>query len=311
MLLFNYFIKRCLSAIPVIIGVVLVVFILTTIVPGDPAVLMQGQRGDPETIAKIREDMGLNDPLPVQLFNFYKSVFTLNLGRSYNTNMTVVKAIGTRLPWTAALAGTAMVFAIIFGILAGIVSATKQYSIFDYLAMFISLLGISSPSFFVGIVCILIFISKWRIIPGTGTGDRIFSIYIILPAVTLGYRLLALIARLTRSTMLEVIRQDYITTARAKGLRESVTIFKHALKNALIPVVTVIGLQTASILGGVAITETIFSWPGIGRLAVDSIIRRDFPMIRGVVLFLALVFVFVNILVDLSYSILDPRIRYD
>ncbi|AZR73702.1 peptide ABC transporter permease [Anoxybacter fermentans] len=310
--MFTYLIRRLLGAIPVILGVILVVFILTTIIPGDPALIMSGQRGDPETIERIREEMGLNDPLHIQLLNFYKSVLTGNLGRSYVNNMTVLEAIGQRLPYTAALAFVAMSIAIIFGILAGVISATKQYSVFDYFAMIFSLLGISAPSFFVGIVCILVFIVWLRWIPGTGTGNGgIFSIYIILPAVTLGYRLLALIARLTRSTMLEVIRQDYITTARAKGVRETIVIFKHALKNALIPVVTIVGLQTASVLGGVIVTEQIFSWPGIGRLSINAVIRRDFPVIRGVVLFMALTFVVVNILVDLSYGFLDPRIRYD
>lgn len=302
--------KRFLGAIPVILGVILAVFILTTIVPGDPALIMQGQRGDPETIEKIRDEMGLNDPIHVQLLDFYKSVFTFNLGRSYRNNMTVVQAIGQRLPYTAALAFLAMGIAIILGLLAGIISATKQYTIYDYSVMVLSLLGISAPSFFVGILCILFFIVKLRWIPGTGTGNGEW-IYIILPAVSLSLRLLAIIARLTRSSMLEIIRQDYITTARAKGLRETVVIFKHALKNALIPVVTIIGLQTAEILGGVVITERMFGWPGIGRLSINAVTMRDFPVIRGVVLFMAMTFVLVNILVDVSYSFLDPRIRYD
>ncbi|MCK4260386.1 MAG: ABC transporter permease [Halanaerobiales bacterium] len=305
--------RRLLGTIPVLLGVILVVFILTTIVPGDPALLMQGQRGDPETIEKIREDMGLNDPLHIQLFNFYKAVLTGNLGRSYVNNMTVVQSLRERLPYTFVLGMLAMIIAIIFGVLAGIISATKQYSAWDYIAMFVSLLGISAPAFFVGILCILIFISGLRWIPGTGTGpsSKIFTVFLILPAVSLGLRPLALIARLTRSTLLEVIHQDYVTTARAKGLKESVVIFKHALKNAMIPVVTIVGLQTASILGGVVLTERVFSWPGIGRLSINAVTRRDFPMIRGVVLFMALIFVFANILVDISYGFLDPRIRYD
>lgn len=302
--------KRLLGAIPVILGVILAVFILTTIVPGDPALIMQGQRGDPETIEKIRNEMGLNDPIHVQLLSFYKSVFTFDLGRSYRNNMTVVQAIGGRLPYTAALAFLAMTIAIILGLLAGIISATKRYTIYDYVVMVLSLLGISSPAFFVGILCILFFIVELRWIPGTGTGNGEW-VYIILPAVTLSLRLLAIIARLTRSSMLEIIRQDYITTARAKGLRETVVIFKHALKNALIPVVTIIGLQTAEIMGGVVITERMFGWPGIGRLSINAVTMRDFPVIRGVVLFMAMTFVVVNILVDISYSFLDPRIRYD
>lgn len=306
----TYLLRRLLGIIPVVLGVILVVFVLTTIVPGDPVLIMQGQRGDPETIERIRNDMGLNDPIHIQLFNFYKAVFTFNLGRSYVNNMTVVRSIAERLPYTAALAFLAMMIATVFGILAGIISATKQYSIYDYSVMLLSLLGISAPSFFVGIVCILVFVTWLRWIPGVGTGDGSW-IYIILPATTLGLRLLALIARLTRSSMLEVIRQDYITTARAKGLREMVIIFKHALKNAMIPVITIIGLQTAEVLGGVIITERMFGWPGIGRLSINAVSRRDFPVIRGVVLFMALTFIAANILVDISYGFLDPRIRYD
>lgn len=306
----QYAVRRLLEAIPVLLGVILVVFILTTIVPGDPALILSGQRGDTETLERIRDDMGLNDPLHVQLFNFYKSVFTLNLGRSYTNNMTVVQAIGERLPYTISLALLAMAIAVILGVLVGIISATKQYSVWDNIVMVLSLLGISAPAFFVGILCILIFIARLRWIPGTGTGNGEL-IYLILPAVTLGLRPLALIGRLTRSSLLEVIRQDYITTARAKGLRETVVIFKHALKNSLIPVVTIIGLQTAEILGGVVITERVFGWPGIGRLSIAAVTRRDFPVIRGVVLFMALVFVIANVAVDLSYGLLDPRIRYD
>lgn len=308
--MFSYTLRRLLGAIPVVLGVILVVFILTTIVPGDPALILSGQRGDPATIERIRDEMGLNDPLHIQLFDFYKSVFTMKLGRSYTNNMSVVQAIGERLPYTIKLALLAMVISVTLGVLVGIVSATKQYTIWDYIVMVLSLLGISAPAFFVGIVCILVFIVWLRWIPGTGTGNGEF-IYIVLPAVTLGLRPLALIGRLTRSSLLEVIRQDYITTARAKGLKESVVVFKHALKNSLIPVVTIIGLQTAEILGGVVLTETVFSWPGIGRLSIHAVTRRDFPIIRAVVLFMALVFVFANLIVDLSYGFLDPRIRYD
>ncbi len=306
----TYILRRLLGAIPVVIGVILVVFILTTIVPGDPALIMQGQRGDPQTIERIRNEMGLNDPLHIQLLNFYKSVFTFNLGRSYTNNMTVVQAIMERLPYTFGLAFLAMLFAVIFGVLFGIISATKQYSSYDYIVMVISLLGISAPAFFVGIICILVFIVWLRWIPGTGTGNGEL-VYVILPAVTLGARLLALIARLTRSAMLEVIRQDYITTARAKGLPDLIVVFKHALKNAMIPVVTIIGLQTAEVMGGVIITERIFGWPGVGRLSINAVTRRDFPVIRGVVLFMALIFILANILVDISYGFFDPRIRYD
>lgn len=306
----NYIIRRGLGTIPILIGVVLVVFILTTIVPGDPARIMMGQRGDPDTIKMIREEMGLDKPIPVQLVKFYKDVFTLNLGRSYRNNMTVMEAIKIRLPVTAKLAFGGMTIAVIFGMFLGILSSTHQYTYLDYGSMIFALLGMSSPVYFVGLLSVLLFANYLGWIPGTGLGDGQF-IYFVLPIIVLGVRPMALITRLTRSTMLEVIHQDYVTTARSKGLRERTVIYKHALKNALIPVVTIIGLQTASLLSGVILTETIFSLPGLGRLAVQSVINRDFPIIRGIVLFMALIFVVANLLVDLSYGLFDPRIRYE
>lgn len=306
----NYIIRRTLSTIPIIIGVVLVVFILTTIVPGDPARIMMGQRGDPDTIKMIREEMGLDKPIPVQLMNFYKDVFTFDLGRSYRNNMTVIQSIRIRLPVTAKLAFGGMAIAVVFGMFLGILSSTHQYTYIDYSSMIFALLGMSSPVYFVGLLSVLLFANYLGWIPGTGLGDGQF-IYFVLPIVVLGVRPMALITRLTRSTMLEVIHQDYVTTARSKGLKERTVIYKHALKNALIPVVTIIGLQTASLLSGVILTETIFSLPGLGRLAVQSVINRDFPIIRGIVLFMALVFVVANLLVDLSYGLFDPRIRYE
>jgi len=308
--MFAYLVRRLLATIPVIIGVVLVVFILTTIVPGDPARIMMGQRGDPETIELIREEMGLNNSIPVQLINFYKDVFTFDLGRSYRNNMTVVQAILIRLPVTAKLAIGAMIIAVIFGVSLGIFSATHQYKFSDYLSMFFSLIGMSAPVYFIGLLLVLLFATHLGWIPGTGLGDGEW-IYYLLPIVTLGVRPMALIVRLTRSTMLEVIHQDYIVTARAKGLKEKIIIYKHALKNALIPVVTIIGLQTAALLSGVILTETIYSLPGLGRLSIQAVINRDFPIIRGVVLFMAFIFVFANLLVDLSYGFFDPRIRYE
>lgn len=306
----NYIIRRTLSTIPIIIGVVLVVFILTTIVPGDPARIMMGQRGDPETIKMIRQEMGLDKPIPVQLVNFYKDVFTFDLGRSYRNNMTVIQSIRIRLPVTAKLAFGGMAIAVVIGMFLGILSSTHQYTYIDYSSMIFALLGMSSPVYFVGLLSVLLFANYLGWIPGTGLGDGEF-IYFVLPIIVLGVRPMALITRLTRSTMLEVIHQDYVTTARSKGLKERTVIYKHALKNALIPVVTIIGLQTASLLSGVILTETIFSLPGLGRLAVQSVINRDFPIIRGIVLFMALVFVVANLLVDLSYGLFDPRIRYE
>lgn len=306
----NYMIRRLIGAIPVLIGVIAVVFILTTIVPGDPARIMMGQRGNPETIARIRHEMGLDKPRIVQFTDFMKNAVTLNLGISYRNNMPVMQALAVRMPVTFKLAFFAILVAIIVGIPLGIISAVKQYSWFDYGAMLFAILGISAPVFWVALLSVVLFCVKLGWIPGTGTGDGEL-IYYVLPSIVLGLRPGALIARLTRSSMLEIVRQDYIRTARAKGLSEKVVIFRHALRNALIPVVTIIGIEIASLLSGVVITEQTFSLPGLGRLSVEALINRDFPVIRGVVLFMAFIFVLANLIVDLSYPLFDPRIKYD
>lgn len=306
----RYVIRRLVGAVPVFIGVIVVVFILTTIVPGDPARIMAGQAGKPETIAKVRQEMGLDDPIPVQMWNFFKSAVTFDLGRSYRNNMDVNQAIWSRFPATVKLGLVGMIIAIVLGMTFGIISAVKQYSLMDYASMFVALLGISAPSFWVGLLLIYLFAVTLRWIPGTGTGDGEF-VYLILPAITLGIRPAALIARMTRSSMLEVIRQDYIRTAWAKGLGARTVVLKHALKNAMIPVVTIIGVETASLLSGVVLIESVFQWPGVGRLFVEALTYRDFPIIRGEVLFLAGLFILANLIVDMSYALFDPRIRYD
>lgn len=306
----NYIIRRLIGAIPVVIGVIAVVFILTTIVPGDPARIMVGQRGNPETIAKIRHEMGLDLPLPVQFLNFMKNVATFDLGKSYRNNMTVVDALVSRMPVTMKLAFFSMMVAVLVGVPLGVISAVKQYSWFDYGAMFIAILGISAPVFWAALLAVVLFCVKLGWIPGTGIGNGEL-IYYILPSLVLGIRPGALIARLTRSSMLEIVRQDYIRTARAKGVAERVVVMKHAMRNALIPVITIIGIETAGLLSGVVVTEQIFSLPGLGRLSVEALTNRDFPVIRGVVLFMALLFVIANLLVDLSYPLFDPRIKYD
>ena len=223
--------------------------------------------------------------------------------------MTVVQALALRMPVTFKLA-FAMLVAVLVGVPLGIISAVKQYSWFDYGAMLFAILGISAPVFWVALLSVVLFCVKLGWIPGTGTGDGEL-IYYVLPSIVLGLRPGALIARLTRSSMLEIVRQDYIRTARAKGLSEKVVIFRHALRNALIPVVTIIGIEIASLLSGVVITEQTFSLPGLGRLSVEALINRDFPVIRGVVLFMAFIFVLANLIVDLSYPLFDPRIKYD
>lgn len=308
--MFSYIVRKMLYAVPVIWGVVTIVFILMTIVPGDPARLMMGQRGDPETLARIRADLGLDLPIHKQYTRFLKDLVRGDLGVSYRNNEKVVDALMTRFGATLKLAFWAMVLAALLGILAGVVSAVKQYSIFDYSAMFIAISGISAPVFWVGLLLLLVFAYTLHLVPGVGYVPGDWR-YFILPVITLGVRPAALIARLTRSCMLEVLTQDYIRTARAKGLRERIVIMRHALKNALIPVVTIIGTQVAELLSGAVLTETIFAWPGVGRLAVEALIARDFPMIRGTVIFMAVIFLVANLIVDISYGFIDPRIRYD
>ncbi len=309
-MMFAYILRRLLYTIPVLWGVVTVVFILMAVVPGDPARLMMGQRGDPQTLAKIRADLGLDLPLHQQYVRFLKDVARGDFGKSYRNNEQVTTAILDRLGATFRLAAWAMVLATLVGVVAGIISAVKQYSLFDYTAMFIAISGVSAPVFWVGLLLLLVFAYGFHLVPGVGYGDGSWQ-YLILPVITLGVRPAALIARLTRSCMLEVLNQDYVRTARAKGLAERVVVGRHALKNALIPVVTIVGTQISLLLSGAVLTETIFAWPGIGRLAVEALVARDFPMIRGTVISMALIFLLVNILVDISYGLIDPRVRYD
>lgn len=305
-----YIVRRILSTIPVVAGVIAVVFILSTIVPGDPARIMVGQRGTPEQIEKIRKDMGLDDPLLVQFGSFFRQAITLNFGRSYRNNMPVTKAIAMRIPPTARLAGASLVVALLIGLVGGILSAVRQYSLTDYGSMFLAVLGMSAPTFFVGFLLILVFCVYLRWIPGTGyVGGSL--LYLILPAITLGAHPAALIARMTRSSMLDTIRQDYVRTARAKGLSEAKVVLKHALKNAMIPVITIIGYQVANLLSGAIVTEQVFGIPGIGRLALEAILNRDFPVTRAEVLFLAMIFLLASLIVDISYAFFDPRVRYE
>ena len=306
----SYTLRKLLYFIPVVWGVVTVVFILLTVVPGDPARLLMGQRGDPETLARIRADLGLDLPLHRQYIRFIGDLARGDLGTSYRNNEKVSTAIAEHFGATLRLAFWAMILASVIGVAAGILSAVKQYSLFDYSAMFIAVAGVSAPVFWVGLLLLLIFAYGLRILPGVGYGDGSWR-YLILPVITLGTRPAALIARLTRSCMLDVMNQDYIRTARSKGLAERTVILKHAFKNALVPVNTIIGTQVAELLSGAVLTETIFAWPGVGRLAVEALVARDFPMIRGTVIFMALLFLATNLLVDLSYGLVDPRIRYD
>ncbi|MCK8815798.1 ABC transporter permease [Natroniella sulfidigena] len=305
----TYIIRKGAMAIPILIGIATITFLLNFVfVPGDPVRIAMGTNADPDTMETIREEMGLNDPLIMQYGRFIGNAARGDLGISYTTRRPVMDMILSRLPATAMLATSAMAIAIIMGVTAGIVSAVKPYSFWDYIFMSGAMVGVSMPVYWLGLVLIVIFAVNFNLLPVGGYGSYR---HLILPAIALGSRQAAYIARMTRSSMLEIINKDYIKTARAKGLAEKIVIIKHALRNAMIPVITVIGTQLGYLLGGTVLTEVTFSWPGIGRMAIDAVFRRDFPLIQGTVLFLAAVFIIVNLLVDLSYGVLDPRIRYD
>ena len=298
--------KRVLMLIPVLIGVSLIVFTLMQLSPGDPAMIILGAQAAPEDIAILRESMGLNDPLVVQFFRFLLGMFRLDFGTSYKDGMPVLDKLLEALPYTAQLTFSAVLLALIVGIPAGIISATKQYSAFDRVATVAALIGFSTPNFWLSIMLILVFSVNLQWLPVSGTGS---ILHLVLPSIALGAQSAAVFCRMTRSSMLEVLNMDYIRTARAKGLTERVVILKHALKNALIPVITVVGLQIGLLFGGAILTETVFSWPGVGRLMIDSIRAKDTPVVQGGVIFTASIFVFINLLVDILYAYVDPRVK--
>ncbi len=302
----NYIIKRLLLVLPVLLAVTFVIFTLLYFTPGNPAKAILGEVASPEALAALEEEMGLNDPFLVRYVNYVLDLLQGDMGTSYRTERPVSQELFTRLPTTLNLAFLSILIAVAIGIPVGIISATKQYSLFDNTSMVFALLGVSMPNFWQGMVLILIFSVWLGILPVSGFST---PAHWILPAVTIGTSTAATIARMTRSSMLEVNRQDYIRTARAKGQRERVVVMKHQLKNALIPVITVIGLQFGWLLGGAVLTETVFAVPGIGRYMVDAIKNRDYPVIQGGVLLIAVIFTFVNLLVDILYAYTDPRIK--
>lgn len=302
----KYVLKRILLFIPVLLGVSLLVFAIMSLTPGDPAQLILGENAPKEAVLKLREEMGLNDPFFMQYFRFVKNAIMGDFGRSYTTGREVFGEIFARFPNTLILAVIGIIISVCIGIPIGIISATRQYSFLDSFSMVIALLGVSMPVFWLGLMLILTFSVKLGWLPSGGF-DGLKSI--ILPAVTLGVGSAAIITRMTRSSMLEVIRQDYIRTARAKGVAEKVVINKHALKNALIPIITVVGLQFGHLLGGAVLTESVYSWPGVGRLMVDAIRQKDTPTVLAAVVFLAAAFSVVNLLVDILYAYVDPRIK--
>lgn len=301
-----FILRRLAQTVPVIFGVTIVVFIIMQLVPGDPAVLMAGEGATKETIESLRVQLGLNQPLYAQYIDYVTNIFRGDLGTSLKNNRPVLDEILLRLPITLELAIFSTLITIVLGMAAGIISAVKPYSITDTVVMVLALLGISLPSFWFGLMLMYGFSVKLQIFPVAGWDSMA---HIVLPAFTLGAGGAAIVARMTRSSMLEVIRQDYIRTARAKGVKERVIVYKHALRNALIPVITVVGLQFGALLGGTVIVESIFAINGLGRMIVDSIRMRDMPMVQGGVLVASLVFVAVNLLVDILYRVFNKRIE--
>jgi peptide/nickel transport system permease protein/oligopeptide transport system permease protein len=302
-----FIIRRLALSIPTLFGVLVVVFLLLYVAPGDPVQEMVGERADPETIARLRKELHLDEPLLKQFTLYTGGVLRGDFGNSYITQRPIIQDIRERFPKTLLLAGTAMLLASILGITLGVLSARNPGGWFDRLGLGIAYLGISFPVYWVGLILILVFavILKW--LPPSGYGG---IKYLILPALALGSRSIAFLARVTRSAMLDVLGGDFVRTARAKGLKERVVVVRHALRNALIPIITVLGLDFGYYLTGSILTETIFSWPGLGRYVVNAITRRDLPAIQGSVLFLSVVFVLVNLLTDLAYAKADPRVAY-
>ena len=304
----NFIVRRILQTIPVLFGVIVITFILMYMIPGDPVVSMVGERYDEETIHKLRKELHLDDSLPMQFVHYVSNVMRGDFGKSFITGGSVSEELLIKFPNTLILAVASMIIAIITGLTLGIVSSLKPQSILDKITMFFALAGISAPVFWVGLMLILFIGVFLRWLPPTGFGG---VEYIILPAITLGLRSAAYLARLTRATMLDVLNQDYIRTARMKMLPEWKVILKHGFPNILIPIITVIGTDFGSYLSGAVLTESIFGWPGIGRYALEAILKRDFPVIQGTVLFMALMFILANLIVDVFYGIVDPRIRIE
>lgn len=325
----KYIIRRILNLIPILLGVSLVVFLIVHLAPGDPITIMLGEQATPEEIARLQRVYGFDQPLHIQYFRWLGNALRGDLGRSIRQWQPVTHLIFQRLGATFELALMAIFIAILIAIPLGILAAVKQSSWVDFTSMVGSLIGISMPSFWLGLMLLTyialhvpffpVFGRDASFVAGLiqlftrGSGTELYQAirFLALPAMSLGTAVAALLTRLTRSSMLEVLGQDYIRTARAKGLNERLVLFRHALKNAMLPVVTVLGLQLGVLLGGAVVTETVFAWPGVGRLIVNSISQRDFPIIQAGTLMLAVIFSLVNLIVDISYSYLNPRIRYD
>jgi ABC-type dipeptide/oligopeptide/nickel transport system permease component len=304
----GYIVKRLLLFVPILLGVATVTFFLVYVLPGDPVLSMVGERYDEATIQELRREMRLDEPLYSQYAHFIGGLVRLDFGRSYVTGEAVAPALLERFPYTLRLAVFAMLISAVVGICAGVFAAWRWRTAADYLTMGTTVLGISMPVFWLGALLIYVFSMKLGILPPSGYGGGSLR-YAVLPAVTLAQASTAYVARMTRSSMLDVAGEHYIQTARAKGVSELRVVFGHALRNALLPVITVVGADFGSFLTGAVLTESIFAWPGIGRFTLDAILKRDVPTIQGAVFFMAVVFMVINLLVDLAYAWADPRIR--
>lgn len=332
--MFSYIVKRLLWSVPTLFGVSLLVFLMVHLSPGDPAITLLGDHANKESVEKLREEMGLNKPLYEQYFIFVSKAVKGDFGNSMKTKQPVLDEFKERFPATVELATVAMILAIILGVGAGIISAIKRYSVFDYSAMFVALAGVSMPVFWLGLVMIYFFSVKLGWLPVSGrlgyefyvddvTGFYLIDTllandyeafwdalkHLIMPAIALGTIPMAIIARMTRASMIEVMKEDYIRTARAKGCSRFSVIMVHALRNALMPVITVIGLMLGTLFAGAILTETTFSWPGIGKWIINAVYQRDFPIIQSATLIIATMFIVVNLVVDLLYALINPKIR--
>lgn len=303
----NYFLQRVLQAIPLLFLVSLVVFLLIHITPGDPVRVMLGERASNEQVVEIRKSLGLDRSLPEQYVRFVAKALQGDLGMSIRAVRPTTELIALALPATLELSAAALFLAIVIGIPVGILAGLRPGGLFDNLALFLALLGQSVPAFWLGLTLISVFAVYWRLLPTSGRGELR---HLILPVCSLAPFLTGIIIRITRTSFIEVLRQDYIRTAYAKGLPSALVVIRHGVKNAIIPVMTVIGLQIGALLGGALVTEAVFAWPGVGQLAVNALRNRDYPVVQAVVLTSALVFIGINLLVDFLYAIVDPRIRY-
>jgi peptide/nickel transport system permease protein len=301
----TYFTRRLLQSLIVLLGVSFVVFFILHLT-GDPALVLLPPDASPEDVRRFRQAMGFNDPFLVQYGRFLGGALRGDFGQSIRHGESAFHLVAERMPATFELAGAALLIALVLAIPAGIISAVRRNTVIDYVSTVIALLGQSMPTFWLGIMLILLFSVQFHVLPSSGRGGLE---HLVLPAVTLGLFTTARITRLTRSGMLEVLGQDYIRTARAKGVSDPPVVWKHALKNAAIPIVTIVGIELGTLLGGAVITETIFAWPGVGRLSVQAIANRDYPVVQAAVFVLATTFILVNLAVDIIYTYLDPRIR--